>query len=300
MKKIVLALASVMMLCVVACDNAGKAPKLENEADSLSYALGLANGGSMRMRYAMMGELDTTNIEGFLKGLQEGLSEANDTTKKDYYAGLQLGLQFGRNLTADQLEEFSRQLFGADSTQNINGKLIVAGILTAVKGGENAFMQPDKAGEYVQQKFDSLQSARQAEAEAEQQRYKKENEDYMAQLANNPDLQVLDSAIYYQVLTEGTGAIPADTSRVKVKYEGRLIDGTIFDSTNEDDQPRSFQANQVIDGWTTVLTHMPVGSKWKVYIPWDKAYGQYGNGSVIKPYSTLVFTIELIEIEGQE
>ncbi len=299
MKKIAIALASVMMLCVVACDNSGKAPKLTSEADSISYALGLANGGNMRMRGAMMGQLDTTDISGFVKGLQDGLKYANDSTKDSYYAGLQFGLQFGKNLTAEQMEEFSRQLFGSDSTQNINAKLIKAGLLMGAKGN-TSFMTLEQAGDYVQAKFDSLQQARQAEAEAEAQRYRQENEEYMAKLADNKELQVLDSTIYYQVITEGTGAIPADTSRVEVLYEGRLIDGTVFDSTNEDNEPRSFQANQVIDGWTAALTHMPVGSKWKVYIPWDKAYGVYGNGGVIKPYSALVFTIELVGIEGQE
>ena len=101
----------------------------------------------------------------------------------------------------------------------------------------------------------------------------------------------------YEVIEEGKGEIPADTIRVKVNYEGRLINDTIFDSSLQRNEPMTFRCNQVIPGWTEALTHMPVGSKWKVYIPQDQAYGSREAGGKIKPFSTLVFEIELLSIE---
>ena len=98
------------------------------------------------------------------------------------------------------------------------------------------------------------------------------------------------------MLVEGNGEIPADTSRVKVNYEGKLINDTIFDSSYKRGQASTFRCNQVIPGWTKALTHMPVGSTWMVYIPQEQAYAEREAGK-IKPFSCLTFKIELIEIE---
>ena len=100
----------------------------------------------------------------------------------------------------------------------------------------------------------------------------------------------------YKVITKGTGAIPADTSSVKVNYKGTLIDGTEFDSSYKRNEPTTLRANQVIKGWTEALTMMPVGSKWEIYVPQELAYGAREAGQ-IKPYSTLIFEVELLGIE---
>ena len=118
----------------------------------------------------------------------------------------------------------------------------------------------------------------------------------MAKIAKKEGIKELGDGIYYEVLTEGKGAIPADTNRVKVNYEGKLINDTIFDSSYKRNEPTTFRCNQVIPGWTNALTHMPVGSKWKVYIPQDQAYADREMGQ-IKPFSCLIFTIDLLEIE---
>ena len=104
------------------------------------------------------------------------------------------------------------------------------------------------------------------------------------------------SGLQYKVLVEGKGAIPADTSKVKVNYKGTLVDGTEFDSSYSRNEPTTFVANQVIKGWTEALTMMPVGSKWMLYIPEELAYGSRNMGK-IKPYSTLIFEVELVDIE---
>ena len=100
-----------------------------------------------------------------------------------------------------------------------------------------------------------------------------------------------------RIITKGNGAVPADSSKVKVNYKGTLIDGTEFDSSYKRNEPATFRANQVIKGWTEALTMMPVGSKWELYIPYDLAYGSRETGSQIKPFSTLIFEVELLGIE---
>ena len=100
----------------------------------------------------------------------------------------------------------------------------------------------------------------------------------------------------YKILKEGKGAIPADTSNVEVNYEGKLIDGTVFDSSLERGKPATFAVNKVIAGWQEVLKMMPVGSEWEIYIPQDKAYGSHETGN-IPPFSTLIFKVELLGIK---
>ena len=105
------------------------------------------------------------------------------------------------------------------------------------------------------------------------------------------------SGLQYKIITKGTGEIPADSSKVKVNYKGTLIDGTEFDSSYKRKEPATFRANQVIKGWTEALTMMPVGSKWELYIPQELAYGARETGGPIKPFSTLIFEVELVGIE---
>jgi FKBP-type peptidyl-prolyl cis-trans isomerase FklB len=129
---------------------------------------------------------------------------------------------------------------------------------------------------------------------------KKAGEEYMAKYAKNADVKKLPGGVLYKVIKEGSGAIPADTSRVKVHYEGKTIDGTVFDSSYKRNPPTSkFRCDQVIKGWTEALQLMPVGSKWELYIPQELAYGERQAGN-IKPFSALIFTVELMGIEASK
>lgn len=133
---------------------------------------------------------------------------------------------------------------------------------------------------------------------------KKAGEKWLAENAKKEGVKTLavdlpdgtKSFIQYKVIKEGTGAVPADTSAVKVNYEGKTIDGTVFDSSYARNSPVTMRANQVIKGWTAALTHMPVGSTWEVYIPQDLAYAERQAGN-IKPFSALIFKIDLLGIE---
>ena len=118
---------------------------------------------------------------------------------------------------------------------------------------------------------------------------------FLAENAKKPGVKTLPSGVQYRVIKEGDGPIAKDTSVVKVNYEGKTIDGKVFDSSYTQGQPVTMRANQVIKGWTEVLTRMPAGSVWEVYIPENLAYGSREQPN-IKPYSALIFKIELISV----
>ena len=120
--------------------------------------------------------------------------------------------------------------------------------------------------------------------------------EYMQANGENPNVVTLQSGIQYEVMAEGNGEKPAITDKVKVHYHGTLIDGTVFDSSVNRGEPAEFGLTQVIRGWTEILQQMPVGSKWKVTIPHELAYGNQSPSPAIEPYSTLIFEIELLDI----
>jgi len=125
---------------------------------------------------------------------------------------------------------------------------------------------------------------------------KKAGEAFLAENKKKAGVVSLPSGLQYFILKEGTGPKPADTSKVKVHYHGTLLDGTVFDSSIQRGQPIEFAVNGVIPGWTEALQLMPVGSKWRLFVPSNLAYGDQQAGPVIKPGSTLVFEVELLEI----
>ncbi len=112
-----------------------------------------------------------------------------------------------------------------------------------------------------------------------------------------PEVKTTASGLQYEIMKEGTGTKPTTSSQVKVHYHGTLIDGTVFDSSVERGQPAEFGVTQVISGWTEALQLMPTGSKWKLFLPYDLAYGDRGAGPKIGPFSTLIFEVELLEIK---
>lgn len=128
------------------------------------------------------------------------------------------------------------------------------------------------------------------------QKNREEGQAFLAANARRPEVVTLPSGLQYEVVREGTGAKPKASDTVEVHYHGTLIDGTVFDSSVERGEPATFRVNGVIKGWTEALQLMPVGSKWTLYIPYDLAYGTQDMGD-IKPYSTLIFEVELLGIE---
>lgn len=147
----------------------------------------------------------------------------------------------------------------------------------------------EKAKVIIQDYFQKLQEEGSKEAMAKGKEFLKEN-------AKREEVKVTESGLQYEVIKEGTGESPTADSKVKVHYKGTLIDGTVFDSSYERGKPATFGVSQVIKGWTEALQLMKVGGKWKLYIPYELGYGERGAGPDIKPYSTLIFEVELLDI----
>ena len=266
-----------------------QAPKAEfkNEIDSLSYMFGVAN--TQGLDYYISGQLgvDTTYMADFIAGVVAGVSQ---NTPKDvaYNAGLHIGQQ----ITGRIIEGINNQLFAGDSTQALNQDNFIAGFVSALKK-KPGMVTPEEASAYVQTHADAIKAKA---LEAKYGENKAAGEKFLAENAKKEGVKTTESGLQYKVIKEGKGAIPTETSTVKVHYKGTLVDGTEFDSSYNRNEPTSFRANQVIKGWTEALTMMPVGSKWELYIPQELAYGARETGD-IKPFSTLIFEVELLEIE---
>ena len=287
MKKFGFIFAAALAALMSACGNSTPKADMKNDVDSLSYAIGMAQTQGLKQYLVQRMGVDTAYINEFVKGLNDGASAGDDKKTAAYYAGVQIGQQIL------QMEKgINNELFGEDSTQTISHKNFMAGFVAGTLE-KDGLMTTEEAGQMAQAKMQVVKSQHMEKVYGDN---KKACEEYMAKIAQKEGIQKLDNGVYYEVITEGKGEIPADTSRVKVNYEGKLINDSIFDSTYKRGEPTTFRCNQVIPGWTNALTHMPVGSTWKVYIPQDQAYADREAG-LIKPFSCLIFKIELISIE---
>lgn len=289
MKKFaVWAVSAITTLAVASCGHSTPKADLENEIDSLSYAMGMANTNGLEMFLEQRYGLDSTNVDDFIKGLNEGVTAGDDKSKAAYYAGIQIGQQVANQM----IKGINQELFGEDSTKTISLKNFMAGFISGYTG-KGAIMTQDNALMIAQTKMEAIKAKN---LEAQFAENKAAGERFLASNKNAEGVITLPSGLQYKVLTQGTGAVPADTSKVSVHYEGTLLDGTVFDSSYERKQPATFMANQVIKGWTEILQIMPVGSTYEVYIPQQLAYGAQNTGK-IKPFSCLKFKIELLGIE---
>ena len=286
----VAAMAIAAASFVTSCGNSTSSkPNLKNDVDTLSYAMGMAQTQGLKQYLAQM-EIDTTYMDAFIKGLNEGANAGDDKKKAAYYMGIQIGQQISNRM----VKGINHELFGEDSTKTISLKNFMAGFVQGVKG-KKGMMTVEQAGQIAQMKMMAIKAKNMEEQYGP---LKKKGEEWMAANAKKAGVKTLPSGIQYKVIKEGSGAMPKDTSTVKVNYEGRLIDGTVFDSSYKRGEAVTLRANQVIKGWTEALVHMPAGSVWEVYIPQELAYGDREQGQ-IKPYSPLVFKIELISVGGK-
>ena len=288
MKKLSFVFAAVIAAMIASCGNKTPKADLKNDIDPLSYAIGMSQTQGLRDYLTRIG-VDSAYIGEFIKGLNTGANAGDDKKKVAYYTGIQIGQQISQQM----MKGINYEIFGEDSTQTISLKNFMAGFVSGTLE-EGGLMTMEEAQATARTKQMEIKKAQMEKVYGP---WKKENEAYMEKIAKTEGLNKLENGVYYKVIEEGKGEIPADTSRVKVHYEGKLINDTIFDSSIKRGEPTTFRCNQVIPGWTNALTHMPVGSKWEVYIPQDQAYGDREAGAVIKPFSTLIFTIELLSIE---
>ena len=292
MKKITFAaVAAVAAVMISSCGNSTPRASLKNEVDTMSYAIGMAQTQGLKEYLVGSLDVDTAYMDEFIKGLNEGANAGDNKKKAAYYAGIQIGQQIANRM----VKGINHEVYGDDSTKTISLKNFMAGFISGTTG-KKALMTVDSA-QMVAQRL--IQSIKAKELEKTFGENKAAGEKFLAENAKKEGVKVLPSGVQYKVLKEGTGAIPADTSLVKVNYEGRLINDSIFDSSYQRGEPTTFRANQVIKGWTEALCHMPAGSVWEVYIPQDLAYGEREQ-NIIKPFSALVFKIELLEVNPKK
>ncbi|TNC79794.1 MAG: peptidylprolyl isomerase [Oleiphilus sp.] len=199
----------------------------------------------------------------------------SDAEKASYGIGLQMG----------------QQLAGAFAGVSLDAA--IAGITDAFAG-----KGPRIDGNEINAAFQVIQAQLQEQQAEQASEFAAEGEAFLAENAKRSEVTVLESGLQYEVITEGDGDIPGQDSVVRTHYRGTLINGTQFDSSYDRGEPTEFPVGGVIAGWTEALQQMKVGSKWKLYIPYQLAYGERGAGGDIGPYQALVFDIELLEIVG--
>ena len=287
----IVAAMAIVAAGFTACGNGTPKANLKSDLDSMSYAIGMAQTQGLREYLVDRLGVDTAYMAEFIKGLNEGANAGDNKKKAAYYAGIQIGQQISNQM----MKGINHEVFGDDSTKTISLKNFMAGFVSGTTG-KQGLMTIEQAQTVAQTKMQEIKAR---ELEKTYGGNKKEGEEFLAKNAKKDGVKTLESGVQYRVIKEGTGAIPADTSLVKVHYEGRLLNDSVFDSSYKRGEPITLRCNQTIKGWTDAMVHMPAGSVWEVYIPQDLAYGEREQG-IIKPFSVLVFKIELLEVNPKK
>lgn len=224
--------------------------------------------------------VDSAYIDYAIDGMQSKMNEKERKQAQAFAAGLQIGEMNAKNLPA-----MNKQACGNADSIYIDRAEYERGMAEIVLGKEST-LTPDSAEALVTRQFQHQQEV-----------YKNLNIQWLANNKKQKGVKTTPSGLQYRVLTEGKGAIAADSVEVEVNYEGKLIDGSVFDSSYERGQSATFSPKQVIKGWTEALTMMPEGSKWELYIPSELGYGERGNGQKIPGHSTLIFQVEVLKVK---
>ena len=270
----------------------GKTPivapiSLKNSSDSLSYAAGQTVTEGLVNYLVKQQGVDTAYMADFIEGFKETVSAADDARKKARIAGIDIAGQVLQRMLPGMKNEFT------DTPDSIINSLFFRGFTDALQGDTTVMHMPEATALFQQKQ----QTNKVAKEEKLYGANRKAGENFLIENKLKEGVITTPSGLQYKVLKQGEGAVPQRTDKVKVHYEGRLVDGTVFDaSTKHGSEPATFRADQVIKGWTEALTMMPVGSKWQLYIPYQLAYGERNTGN-IKPFSALIFDVELLDIE---
>lgn len=266
-------------------ENTDSTADLTAQIDTFSYAMGLAQTQGLKDFVVYRMGVDTLYMGDFVKGLQEGIKVGEEPKKGAFFTGIQIGQQVSTQI----IPGVSRDVFGENG--ELNKSFFLAGFIAGVTE-TNMLMSSMAAQEAAMRLMEELKNQR---FEQEFGDNKAQGVAFLDSIAKTEGVVKTESGLCYKVITKGKGDVPTETDKVKVHYRGTLIDGTEFDSSYKRNEPTTFGANQVIAGWTEALTLMPVGSKWMIYIPQELAYGSRDMGQ-IKPFSTLIFEVELLEI----
>ena len=295
MKKLIIFLMAAVALSASAAKKDKKkvaepvkpAIALTTGSDSLSYASGYAQTQGL-VQFLLAQKMDTAYMADFVRGLQDAVKKADDPSFKAYA----LGLDIQKQLSERMLPGLSNEL--KDTPDSLVQSLFYEGFSASLTNDTTLFNQ-EGAQKFFQER---LEADREAKIEKLYGKNRRDGQAFLAANAKKEGVVTLPSGLQYKVITEGNGVKPASkTENVTVKYEGKLIDGTIFDSSyTRDPQTTDFKPSQVIKGWTEALMLMSVGSTYELYIPYDLAYGEREAGQ-IPPYSTLIFKVELIDCD---
>ena len=257
---------------------------LQSVEDSLCYATGIQmTNGLIPFLIGQKG-VDTTYLYKFIEGFEAAMAKENNADELTAYAA---GIDVAKMMTTSMLSSAKRNLSGMVDSLNID--MMAKGFVDALKKDHTVF------NDSTAQHFVTVHKEQQA------LKIKEAGENFLKENGQQPDVVTLPSGLQYKVLRQGTGAVAGPNDKVEVKYEGRLINGTVFDSSyTRTPQTTTFSPSQVIKGWTEALTIMPEGSMWELYIPYNLSYGERGAGADIPPYSTLIFKVEVEKVTKTE
>ncbi|MCH5168685.1 MAG: FKBP-type peptidyl-prolyl cis-trans isomerase [Prevotellaceae bacterium] len=295
MKKLILfALCASISLCADAAKKTDKKKKSKEpvevidtiSVDSFSYHFGRANANGLKNYLAQRMGVDTTYVIDFLKGFEQKELTVADKREKARLAGIEIRQQVEEQVYPSASKQIN------DSTDILNKVLFVQGFRDGVSG-MNATISMDSTQALVKKQMEYYHRVNMEKKYGDN---RIAGEEFLKANAKKDSVKVTPSGLQYKILTAGTGELPKKEDKVKVNYEGHLIDGTEFDSSYKRGKPVTFPVGQVIAGWTEALCMMPVGSKWEIFVPQNLAYGDREQ-SKIPPFSCLIFTVELLEIE---
>lgn len=275
MKKLTfVAIMAIVAVAFTACGNKGKKVSLKDQADSVSFAMGILNS-----QYIQSMGIDSADAKEFLKGVKDGMKYASNEKKEAYCMGLDMGLKMGNGFG-----EFAKK-YEMLNKGKMTDKKFLEGLAT-VFDSKAQKMDPMQAQTLIQGVVQQLMDANKAQSEK-----------FMKEIAQNKDVKKLNNGVYYKVIKAGNGKKATTSSIVKLNYEGKTVDGSVFDSSYKRGEAAEMSPTQVIPGFQQALLNMPVGSTWEVYIPSAQAYGEQGSGNKILPNSALIFKIEVLDVK---
>ena len=269
--------------CSVECKEG--AVVLTSASDTLSYAAGMSMTRGLDDYLANQFGVTPAQMPDFLRGLRQGIANRKDSAFAAYVAGLLISSQVDKTMLPNIASKFE------GTSAPINPDLLYKGFVAAL-AKDSTVLKQATAEQIFEKKEVELKAQKDAEIKAKNEAYLEENK-------KKEGVVTLADGLQYRIIKKGDGAIPTAADRVQVIYEGKTIDGKVFDATSRHGvEFDTFNVGGLIKGWTEALQMMPVGSKWEIVIPQNLAYGERGAGRDIAPFSTLIFTLELKGIEA--
>lgn len=292
MKKILLMAAVAAGALFTACDKTGNV-EIKTDVDTIAYELGMAASPADQLpNYLVRMGSDSASVADYLKGFKEGMKLSDDAKSIAYEMGKQHGMQTKQQM----LSSVATQIFGEGSEETLSEALFLAGFMDVIEGKVRLVVDSVEITQQMAQ-FElqkRIQEKMNERARVEFAPNKQAGEEFLAAKAKEEGVVALSNGVLYKVIKEGkkNGKKPALTDKIKVAYKGMTIDGEEFDSSESVEFPLA----SMIEGWKIAIPEMTEGSKWEIYIPQELAYGERGSMPAIKPFSALVFEVELFNV----